>query len=72
MPARLAGRCPPNPSGLIRTHLGATRKEAAMTVWVGMVVPVCGLGVDLTAFMPSGWDLSGTTYGCSPLVLAYV
>ena len=55
---------------------GTHGKEATVTVWVGgggtTLYLLPGLVVSTAASMPSGWDLSGSTYGRSPQVEVYV
>ena len=87
MPARYAGRYPPLPAPvecLMSIFLccravpprGAHGKEATVTVWVGgggtTLYLLPGLVVSTAASTPSGWDLSGSTYGRSPQVEVYV
>ena len=55
---------------------GTHGKEATVTVWVGgggtTLYLLPGLVVSTAASTPSGWDLSGSTYGRSPQVEVYV
>ena len=56
---------------------GAHGTEATVTVWVGgggtTLYLLPGLVVlTVAASTPSGWDLSGSTYGRSPQVEVYV
>ena len=45
-----------------------TREEATVTVWVGVVEPLCTFCLVYVASTPSRWDLSSSTYGHNPQV----